>query len=101
MKKIIGIKNLLENKSSLPKTGWIFIDHNLDTEDADILKNAAFYIPENEDDEFDGEETLSTLVETPIFLAILANRERNVDRATDQQYLEALIHYLKYDDFLE
>jgi len=101
MRNIIGIKNLLENKLSLPKTGWIFTDNNVDSENPDILKIAVFYIPENEDDEFDGEDTLSTLVETPIFLAICANREKNLESPTDQQYIEALIHYLKYDDFIE
>lgn len=76
MKKLNDFEQLVASKNFLPKTGWIFVDKNVDTGDPKVLSNTTFYIPENEDDEFDGEEMLSTVIEAPTFLAILKNREK-------------------------
>jgi hypothetical protein len=101
MKEYSGFAALIADRHTLPDPAWIFVDKATNTEDAESLRNATYYVPENDDDEFDGEERLSTVVECPILLDILELREKNLPNPSLDQYLEALTHYLEYDDFLE
>lgn len=101
MKEIKGFENLLAQRAQLPKVGWIFVDEDLDKNSATALEQAIFHIPENEDDEFFGEDNLATWLESPIFLGVLDVREKRLAQPSPQQYMEAALHYIKFDDFLE
>jgi len=101
MKQYIGFTKLFADRGNPPDPGWIFVDPGTDDNNIDTLRSATFYVPENDEDEFDGEERLQTLVEAPTFQDIIALRAKNSPTATADQFLEALVHYLVHDDFLE
>ncbi len=101
MKKIIGIQALLGERDTLPPTGWIFVDKDLDKTSLAALDSASFYLPEDEDDEFYGEDHLGTWLEAPTFRHVLALREKNLARPAAADYARAAIHYIEKDDFLE
>jgi hypothetical protein len=63
--------------------------------------SAAFHIPEDEDDEFYGEDNLATWLEVPTFLSVLALRAKNIKDPTADDVAHAAIYYLENDDFLE
>lgn len=101
MRVVKGLQGLIDGKADLPKVGWIFVDKEFDKTSAISLKNATFHVPEDEDDEFFGEDNLATWLEAPTFLAVLELREKNLKAPSLDQYAEAAIHYLERDDFLE
>ncbi|MEV7422583.1 MULTISPECIES: hypothetical protein [unclassified Streptomyces] len=101
MKEIHGFENLLAERQRLPECGWIFVDEDLDRNSIEALEHAIFYVPENEDDEFYGEDNLAAWLECPIFLGVLDVREGTLVELSSRQAMEAALHYLKFDDFLE
>ena len=101
MKTIKGLSALISAKKELPKVGWVFVDRGFDKTSANALLDAAFHIPEDEDDEFYGEDHLSTWLEIPTFLAILEVREKRLKNLTADDAARAAVYYLENDDFLE
>ncbi len=101
MKTVVGLKALIEMRNSLPNVGWIFVDTEVDKTSLSSTLQAKFYIPENDEDEFFGEDNLMTWLEAPTFSDILTLRDKNMKMPTVEQYGEAALHYLKMDDFLE
>lgn len=101
MKEYSGFTELFANRGHLPDPGWIFVDPGTSADSIESLRSATFYVPENDEDEFDGEERVQTLVEAPTFQDVVTLRAKNLPDATADQFLEALVHYLEYDDFLE
>jgi hypothetical protein len=101
MKTLIGLKSLIAERNALPQVGWIFVERGFDKASIEALINAQFYIPENDDDEFFGEDNLATWMEAPIFVRVLRLRNKSIPTPTLEQYANAAIHYLEKDDFLE
>ncbi|KFL54102.1 hypothetical protein JM78_11385 [Burkholderia pyrrocinia] len=101
MKAVNGLEALISARRDLPKVGWIFVSKGFNKTSADALMIATFYIPEDEDDEFYGEDHLASWLEVPIFLAVLDIRAKSLKDPTTQDFASAAIHYLKNDDFLE
>lgn len=101
MKAVSGLKALIFARSDLPKVGWIFVDKGFNKNSADALMTAAFHIPEDEDDEFYGEDHLTSWLEVPTFIAILNVRAKNFKDPTTRDFANAAIYYLENDDFLE
>ena len=99
MKKISGFAELLSWKEKLPDVGWIFVDKGSMPDSIEALKGAMFYLPEDDDDEFFGEDNLKTWLEAPIFRSILEIREKATGKPSLEQYMEAAIHYREYDDY--
>ncbi|KVS67656.1 hypothetical protein WK41_21970 [Burkholderia cepacia] len=85
----------------MPKVGWIFVDKGFNKSSAKALMSATFYIPEDEDDEFYGEDNLATWLEAPIFHSVLDVRAKNVKNPTTEDFANAAVYYLENDDFLE
>ncbi|CAI8695425.1 hypothetical protein BTK96_000340 [Burkholderia pyrrocinia] len=101
MKTVSGLEALISARRDLPKVGWIFVNKGLNKASADALVAATFHIPEDEDDEFYGEDHLASWLEVPIFLAILDVRAKNIKDPAAGDFANAAIYYLKNDDFLE
>ncbi|AKM03257.1 hypothetical protein [Burkholderia pyrrocinia] len=101
MKLVNGLKALILERQNLPKVGWIFVEKGFNKNSADALMIATFQIPEDEDDEFYGEDHLASWLEVPTFLAVLDLRAKNLKDPTTEDFANAAIHYLKNDDFLE
>ncbi|MTK64651.1 MAG: hypothetical protein F8N15_09035 [Methanobacterium sp.] len=101
MKTAKGLRKLIEIKNNLPKVGWIFVDRNFDKTYRDPLMGVNFYIPEDDDDEFYGEDHLSTWLEIPTFLAIFEICEKRPKKPTVEDVAHAVFYYLENDDFLE
>jgi hypothetical protein len=85
----------------LPKVGWIFVENGFDKTSVEALLAADFNIPENEDDEFYGEDNLLTWLEIPTFLDVIEIREKNMANPTADAIAIAAIYYLENDNFLE
>jgi hypothetical protein len=101
MKTYEGLTKLITARNQLPPTGWIFVDTGIPRDDASKLTAMKFYVPENDDDEFYGEDNLATWLEVGTFKSVLELREKNLAQPTVAQYAEAAVHYRVYDDFLE
>ena len=101
MKTVKGLQALIAGKQDLPKVGWIFVAKGFDKASADALIGAAFQIPEDEDDEFYGEDHLATWLEVPTFLAVLELREKHLKDPTVEDVANAAVYYIENDDFLE
>jgi hypothetical protein len=101
VKTLIGLPALIAAKQDLPRVGWIFVDKGFDKTSPGALMSAAFHIPEDEDDEFYGEDNLATWLEVPTFLSVLALRAKNIKDPTADDVAHAAIYYLENDDFLE
>jgi hypothetical protein len=101
MKTLVGLKKLIVERDTLPQVGWIFVERGYNKVSMEALMNAQFYIPENDDDEFFGEDNLATWMEVPIFVQVLRLRDKNIPSPTLEQYANAAIHYLESDDFIE
>jgi hypothetical protein len=101
MKKIFGLKALLAERHNFPKSSWIFIENRSDINSIDALLVAGFSIPENEDDEFYGEDNLVTWLEVATFLDVIELREKNMKNPTPEAIANAAIYYIENDDFLE
>jgi hypothetical protein len=101
MKQYVGIQTLISARASLPHVGWIFVENDFDRDSADSLFAGNFFVPENEDDEFYGEDNLTTWLESPTFKDILEVREKTIAAPTLEQYGAAILHYLREDDFLD
>ena len=101
MKKLVGFERLLAECNALPHVGWIFVDRGFDKASVQRLLTATFYVPENDDDEFFGEDYLTTWIEAPTFQQVIRVRNRSLSEPDVGLYAEAAIHYLEADDFLE
>jgi hypothetical protein len=101
MKEIFGLNALIEMRTSLPQVGWIFVDPSLDKTSLNHTLKAKFYVSENEEDDFFGEDNLMTWLEVPTFEDVLTLREKNIRSPTTEQYAQAAIHYIEMDDFLD
>lgn len=101
LKAVSGLTALIFARSDLPKIGWIFVDKGFNKKSADALMTAIFHIPEDEDDEFYGEDHLTSWLEVPTFLAVLNVRAKNLKYPTTRDFANAAIYYLENDDFLE
>ncbi|MDR1423087.1 MAG: hypothetical protein LBI92_00520 [Azoarcus sp.] len=66
----------------------------------DIL-NGIFYVPENEDEDEECENTLEMWLETQIFEDIVDNKLTHHPDASLDDLLEAVIYYLEKDCFLD
>lgn len=49
----------------------------------------------------DFEENFGTFVEAPIFRGIVGNKLEHHPEAGKAEFLEAVVHYLEHDDFLD
>lgn len=101
MKVFHGLKALIAARHQLPPTGWIFVDLGVAADNAIALQLLKFSVPENDEDEFFGEDHLSAWLEMGTFKGVLELREKNLARPTVAQYAEAAVHYRVHDDFLE
>ncbi|MGO4743573.1 DUF7716 domain-containing protein [Serratia quinivorans] len=99
MKVIKGFSGLLKEYDALPETGWIFIDDDVDTNLKSDLQKQNYYLPENDDEEFEMEEERSTFLEAPTFKDIVINKRNHNQQATEDEMLDAVIYYLENDDF--
>ncbi|AKH62252.1 hypothetical protein GPY51_15640 [Photorhabdus laumondii subsp. laumondii] len=101
MKTISGFDQLLSLYKQLPDVGWIYIDKDFDTESTQDILNKNYYLAENDDEEFDMDETHGTFLECPMFADIIDNKLEHNPNAIKEDLIEAVIHYLVYDDFLD
>jgi hypothetical protein len=101
MKTYEGLAALIAARSQLPAAGWIFVEVGSQNNAANELLRMKFYVPENDDDEFFGEDNLATWLETGIFKDVLQLREKRLTQPSVGQYAEAAVHYRTHDDFLE
>ncbi|WP_322049611.1 hypothetical protein [Paraburkholderia sp. J67] len=101
MNTLQGLQALITEKQGLPKVGWIFVDKNFDKTSAVALLGAVFHIPENEDDEFYGEDYLASWLEIPTFLAVIELRGKQLKDPNVEDIANAAVYYLENDDFLE
>ncbi|EMD1655004.1 DUF7716 domain-containing protein [Pluralibacter gergoviae] len=99
MKIIKGFSELLKKYDALPVTGWIFIDEDVDISSKEDLKKHNYYLPENDDEEFEMEDERSTFIEAPTFKDIVINKRTHNQKATGDEILDAVIYYLENDDF--
>lgn len=101
MRTYEGLAALIAARNQLPPTGWIFVDTGVAKDDAATLTAVKFYVPENDDDEFYGEDNLVAWLEVGTFKGVLELREKNIAQPTLSQYADAAVHYRVHDDFLE
>lgn len=101
MKAVSGIKALLENYLTMPDVGWIYIDKSIDLASRRAVESGIYYFAETEAEEIDFDKRLGTFVEAPIFAAIVENKLEHHPTAGYEELLDAIMHYLENDDFLD
>jgi len=101
MKTVEGLQALIAAKQDLSQVGWIFVDKDFDKTSANALMAAQFYVSENDDDDFYGENHLATWMEAPTFLDIFDVRTMQLKDPTVMDIAIAAVYYLEKDAFLE
>lgn len=100
MKIIKGLDGLLSIYKTLPKVGGFYVDDNF-VNDANVINNSNYYLPESEDEDEDMENSYRTWLEYPTFRDIIDNKFKHHPNATKDELLDAIIYYLEEDDFLD
>ncbi|QEW33691.1 hypothetical protein D0N50_19260 [Erwinia billingiae] len=98
---ISGFDNLLKKYKELPDVGWLYVESSFDNESKKDILNGNYFLAETEDEEMDFEENYGTFLEAPIFTAIIEKKFENSTNPTKDDLLDATVHYLEYDDFLD
>lgn len=97
MKEIIGFEKLLGSVDGLPDSGWIGVNKSFSTKNE--IEKLTFYVPENEDEEFDIEDNYEEFLELPTFKDIVSNKLEHHPNATLKDILGAVAYYFNNDDF--
>ncbi|NEN76054.1 hypothetical protein F9B74_06925 [Pelistega sp. NLN82] len=107
MKTFENFNELLKTINHLPHT-WIFTDKPLKISLENILKFNKYYIPDyieeyGEYEECDMEESglYDSFIECQTFKAIIDNKLEHNPNSTMNELAEAVLYYLKNDDFLD
>ena len=112
MRTYNNFESIYNDRHQLPSEGWIYIKE----EDFEDLSKASYFVFEEEElslDDFTETEqevvptvlykeysSITTLVETHIFMAIYENMEQENKPFTLEDKIEALYYYLEEDTFL-
>lgn len=98
---ISGFDELLKKYSSLPDSGWLYVDESFDLTSIDDIERKRYYIAEDEDEEMDFEENYGTFLESPIFKAIIENKLEHTPQSDRDDLFNAVIYYINNDDFMD
>ncbi|MEJ5113597.1 DUF7716 domain-containing protein [Erwinia billingiae] len=101
MRVIKGIDTLLKEYKALPDTGWLFIDEDFDVVSKNDILNKNYYLAQDDDEEEEMEDSHSTFLESPTFKDIVVNKLNHNPKATRDEIIEAIVHYLENDEFLD
>lgn len=98
---INGFDELLTKRDEIPDVGWLYVEESFDLKSKKDINQGKYFIAQDEDEEIDLEENYGTFLEAPIFKAIVENKlEHHPDSGKDD-FLNAVVHYLENDDFLD
>jgi hypothetical protein len=101
MKVYSGFYDLLKDAKSLPKTGWIFVESEVNMNSPESIYVAQFFIAESELEEIELERSKRTFVECPTLVDIISVLDKRSLKPSEKDYLCAVIYYREYDDFQE
>lgn len=101
MKVYNGFYQLLQERDALPETGWIFVDKGKDIDSLAVARDANYYVAESEIEEIDFERSKRTFVECPTLLDVVSVLDRRPEKASAEDYLDAVIFYRQNDSFKE
>lgn len=103
MKVFYGVQDILDQVNSLPEVGFFYIKPTEQVNSKNDLLNTVFYLPENHDDEDQLEEDGITdcWLEAPTFCDIIENILDHRPNAKEDDFICAILHYWKHDDFLD
>lgn len=101
MSIISGFDGLLKVYKELPDVGWIYVKPSFDLQSESDIKNSNYFLADNEDEEMDYEDNYGNFLEAPIFKAIIQNKLEHNPSSNEIDFFEAVVYYLKNDDFLD
>ncbi|MDR1463444.1 MAG: hypothetical protein LBI68_09975 [Azoarcus sp.] len=100
MKVFHGFNELLKAYQALGVSG-IHTKLEFVNNSREDISNGVFYVPENEDEDEECENTLEMWLETQTFKGVIVNKLEHHPDASRDDLLEAVIYYLERDDFLD
>lgn len=98
---INGFDELLTKRDEIPDVGWLYVKESFDLESKKDINEGKYFIAQDEDEEIDLEEHYGTFLEAPIFKAIVENKLEHHPDSDRDDFLNAVVHYLENDDFLD
>lgn len=103
MKKIKGIKALIQAKNELPEVNFLYVPIDADIDTGEGLKTCEFVFAENESEQLaiEKNKNFTSWLEAPMFVGILKTVNEYIPSPTTQDIIEAVLYYWEYDAFLE
>jgi hypothetical protein len=100
---IKGLADLIAHNVTVTESKWYFVDKKFNNSLKDDILNSNYYITDDDEEEFDLEDNIKykTFLDSATFQSIIYNKLEHHPNATTDQLLDAIIYYLKEDDFLD
>ncbi|PIT08762.1 hypothetical protein BGI30_07960 [Snodgrassella alvi] len=100
---IKGLADLIAHNVAVTESKWYFVDKKFNNSLKDDILNSNYYIADDDEEEFDLEDNIKykTFLDSATFQSIIYNKLEHHPNATTDQLLDAIIYYLKEDDFLD
>ncbi|OCG41263.1 hypothetical protein A9G29_07655 [Gilliamella sp. Fer2-1] len=100
---IKGLADLIAHNVTATESKWYFVDKKFNNSLKDDILNSNYYIADDDEEEFDLEDNIKykTFLDSATFQSIIYNKLEHHPNATTDQLLDAIIYYLKEDDFLD